>query len=527
MKEKEKKEQKEIKGTTPTRGFYHLNILLFSVLLVLLTLLELYFLINRSHHYLYLGGLAILILLDCYLLILSILKKTTLSNQEKGEQTAILFRSEKAVYLLAKNNFKDLGEGLLQIKENIFALSRSLEKNDAKFTQTMPHFLDEQKRIAQITINRNKENAVELMKANTRLNDQLDAFEQRLSNMEASFSQNLEQVKSEISQLNYESEIRNIENKQAELLSALKEAELSFKNELLQAVNKLSNLQPKVVVTTGAVSSAPASSANYENLSTMEEDISATEILSPPLATDDPIDFDLEETVTSENTETNIAIEIEEPLPKEDRVSGIQFKKLPEIEEDSDEPETIPEETPVETAPIETAPPMPDLSDPNKPMSPDDIAALLANMGTEDSPSETESIVAEVPVVDTPLETTPPMPDLSDPNKPMSPDDIAALLANMGTEDSPSETEPIVETAPIETAPPMPDLSDPNKPMSPDDIAALLANMGTEDSSSESEPVVEEAPVVDTPKAEPAPVDMTNPNKIMTPEEIEALLASM
>ena len=61
----------------------------------------------------------------------------------------------------------------------------------------------------------------------------------------------------------------------------------------------------------------------------------------------------------------------------------------------------------------------------------------------------------------------------------MSPDDIAALLANAGgeTEQEASMEEPIAEPEPMEEKPPMPDLSDPNKVMSPDDIAALLANM--------------------------------------------------
>lgn len=77
-------------------------------------------------------------------------------------------------------------------------------------------------------------------------------------------------------------------------------------------------------------------------------------------------------------------------------------------------------------------------------------------------------------------EEKPPMPDTSDPNKVMSPDDIAALLASMAEEPAEkAEPEPMPkaeETA--EEKPPMPDTSDPNKVMSPDDIAALFAAMG-------------------------------------------------
>ena len=91
--------------------------------------------------------------------------------------------------------------------------------------------------------------------------------------------------------------------------------------------------------------------------------------------------------------------------------------------------------------------------------------------------SEPEPAVEE-PVV----EEKPPMPDLSDPNKTMSPDEIAALFANMSDdapkqEDKPVEPEPIVEEPAAEEKPPMPDLSDPNKTLSSDEIAALFANM--------------------------------------------------
>lgn len=73
----------------------------------------------------------------------------------------------------------------------------------------------------------------------------------------------------------------------------------------------------------------------------------------------------------------------------------------------------------------------------------------------------------------------PPMPDLSDPNKVMSPDDIAALFANMAVPDAPVEETAQVEEeiATTEEKPPMPDLSDPNKVMSPEEIAALIANL--------------------------------------------------
>ena len=136
-------------------------------------------------------------------------------------------------------------------------------------------------------------------------------------------------------------------------------------------------------------------------------------------------------------------------------------------------------------------------SDPNKPMSPDEIAALIAAAEAE-SASEPEPA---------------PTPVDSDPNKPMSPDEIAALIAAAEAESAP---EPEPTPTPVDT--------DPNKPMSPDEIAALIA---ATEAGSASEVETKAEPVVET-KA--APVHATpvvdDPNKQMSPEDIAALFAS-
>lgn len=96
------------------------------------------------------------------------------------------------------------------------------------------------------------------------------------------------------------------------------------------------------------------------------------------------------------------------------------------------EPEPVPEAAVVEEAAPEEKTPMPDMSDPNRAMSPDEIAALFANMGSdtkagqEEQPVEPEPIPEPEPVPAQPAEP-------ADPNKPLSPDEIAALFASMGT----------------------------------------------------------------------------------------------
>ena len=155
-------------------------------------------------------------------------------------------------------------------------------------------------------------------------------------------------------------------------------------------------------------------------------------------------------------------------------------------------PEPEPAPAPVATAPVD--------SDPNKPMSPDEIAALIAA-------TEAESVSEPEPT---------PAPVDTDPNKPMSPDEIAALIAA-----AEAESVPEPKTAPVATAPVD---SDPNKPMNPDEIAALIA---ATEAGSASEVEAKAEPVVEA-KVAPVPAApvVDDPNKQMSPEDIAALFAS-
>ncbi len=196
------------------------------------------------------------------------------------------------------------------------------------------------------------------------------------------------------------------------------------------------------------------------------------------------------------------------------------------------EPISLAKEVPIESEPIMEEEPIPepepekapeiDTSDPNKMMSPDDIAALLASMGGEETSEQAAPAEESIPE---PEPEKAPEIDTSDPNKMMSPDDIAALLASMGGEETSEQAAPAEESIPEpepEKAPEI-DTSDPNKMMSPDDIAALLASMGGEETSEQAAPTEEVAP---EPEKVPE-IDMGDPNKMMSPDDIAALLASM
>jgi len=155
-------------------------------------------------------------------------------------------------------------------------------------------------------------------------------------------------------------------------------------------------------------------------------------------------------------------------------------------------------------------------SDPNKPMSPDEIAALIAAAEAESAP---EPEPAPAPVATAPVD--------SDPNKPMNPDEIAALIAATeagSASEVEAKAEPVVETkaAPV---PSTPAVDDPNKQMSPEDIAALFAssNLELEPEPSAAKP---KTAIEALSKHETSPAS-DDPNKPMSPDDIAALIASL
>ena len=225
---------------------------------------------------------------------------------------------------------------------------------------------------------------------------------------------------------------------------------------------------------------APVEQVNYEEVPVEPIMTAAETVVEDPVIETGTETEDVPEFVDTLTTETT---------PEEPGATEIEPEFASELEpEPVAGANTVPESS---AAPID--------SDPNKPMSPDEIAALIA---AAEAQSEPEIEAAPEPAPTAPVD--------SDPNKPMSPEDIAALIA--ATE---AQSEPEIEAAP-EPAPTAPVDSDPNKPMSPEDIAALIA--ATE---AQSEPEIEAAPE----PAPTAPIDR-DPNKPMSPDEIAALIAA-
>ena len=374
---------------------------IFSVLIIVIGILaEFYIMINLGGEPVYLCIFGMIILIMSYILISSIVQIQYNKMREEREEHDNLFKSQKASYLIIRKSF-----------DEIFQRLESLEKSIKLPTEEL---ITAQKAIAKVNISRSKENTDALMNSNDKLLEKVFEFEDMLDENNKKLLESQNQIT--------EQQMKDVMLKQQEINAAIKELQLSLKNEMLQAINTIATTQPQNIP------------------QQMSQNISQVEISKVDQAIPIKIEGDTELKFEEPVIEEPIAEEplMEEPIAEEPLIEE-PIGEEPLMEEPIIE-EPIVEEPIMEEAPAEEVPPMPDLSDPNKVMTPEEIAALIANTGAEEPVAE--DLVAEEPVAEEPI-----------------------------------AEEPIMEKAPVEEAPPMPDLSDPNKVMTPDEIAALIANM--------------------------------------------------
>ncbi len=389
---------------------------IFSVLIIVIGILaEFYIMINLGGEPVYLCIFGMIILIMSYILISSIVQIQYNKMREEREEHDNLFKSQKASYLIIRKSF-----------DEIFQRLESLEKSIKLPTEEL---ITAQKAIAKVNISRSKENTDALMNSNDKLLEKVFEFEDMLDENNKKLLESQNQIT--------EQQMKDVMLKQQEINAAIKELQLSLKNEMLQAINTIATTQPQNIpqqmsqnisqVEISKVDQAIPIKIEGDTELKFEEPVIEEPVIEEPIA-EEPL---MEEPIAEEPL-------MEEPIGEEPLMEE-PIAEEPLMEEPIIE-EPIVEEPIMEEAPAEEVPPMPDLSDPNKVMTPEEIAALIANTGAEEPVAEdlvaeepvAEETIAEEPIMEeAPVEEAPPMPDLSDPNKVMTPDEIAALIANM------------------------------------------------------------------------------------------------
>ncbi len=457
--------------------------IIFGILLfALIFMVELYAMVNFPKMFIVLAVLAVADLICLYVTINGIISVYEIKYTRREEQYESIFKSEKASYLMLKKYFEEISVKLAYMEEASKIPTEEI--------------VNAQKGIAKVIIKRSHENTDALMNSYEQLLDRFDTFQKGMDGFGtvagAYKDEILSACKDEISSVQKDgkeqehSQDKEIAAKLQEIIIAMKDMELRL-NQTIMNSQKVVVSQPQVSVPVATPVEPQPAPQNHVEETPVEPEISPEpeESMEP----EPEISPDLEENPEpeispdlEENPEPEILPDLEESLepeislePEEDMEPEI----LPDIPEEED---LKPEEEPPIMAADEIIPPDPE------------EAIEEAEELVEPDPIPEEAIVDEADDENLPEEELPPMPDLSDPNRSMSPDEIAALFANMGNDNNADKVEehaeetvepenipePIEEPEAVKEAPLQPEEpADPNKALSPDEIAALFASMGT------------------------------------------------
>lgn len=373
----------------------------FSVLIMVLSFLaELYTMIILKGNPIYLAGFGLVFLIFSYVLMNSVMQLQYQKLREEKEEHEGLLKSEKASYLIIKKSFDEVFQRMDYIEKNLQLPTEEL--------------LTAQKAFAKININRSKENADALMNSNDKLLEKIVSFERTLQNNNEKLLDGQNQ--------NMEQRLQEVILRQQELSSSIKELELNMRNEILQAVNSITSSQPQVIMQQPV---QPPVMENVQPEEPMEEEPVVEESIIEEPVMEEPIVEEplIEEPVVEEPI-------IEEPLMEEPIIEEPLIEE-PVIEEPIME-EPLMEEPTIEEPLVEE----PLIEEPvaEEPLVEEPIVEepIVEEPIIEEPTAEEPVIQVEEPAEEPEEEEEEVLiPDMSDPNKMMTPDEIAALIANL------------------------------------------------------------------------------------------------
>lgn len=449
--------------------------MIFGILLfAFIFMAELYAIVNFPKMFIVLVVLAAADLICLYVAIRGVISVYETKYARREEQYESIFKSEKASYLMLKKYFEEISVKLAYMEEASKIPTEEI--------------VNAQKGIAKVIIKRSHENTDALMNSYEQLLDRFDTFQKGMDGFGtvagAYKDEILSACKDEISSVQKDgkeqehSQDKEIAAKLQEIIIAMKDMELRL-NQTIMNSQKVVVSQPQVSVPVATPVEPQPAPQNHVEETPVEPEISPEpeESMEPePEISPEP----------EESMEPEISPDLEESMEPEPEISPEPEESMepdPEILPDIPEEESFePEEEPPVMAADEIIPPDPEES------------IEEAEELVEPDPIPEDAIVEEANDENLPEEELSPMPDLSDPNRAMSPDEIAALFANMGNDDNADKAgepveetvepedipEPIEEPEAVKEAPLQPEEpADPNKALSPDEIAALFASMGT------------------------------------------------
>ena len=377
---------------------YRLSLVISILIAACLFVADLYIMINMPQNVLALAAVNVLFLAAIYYVIDAVTRQISTAAERKEEQYDSIFKSEKASYLLLRKTFDDLYE--------------LIEKGNQSRKTNVEDIIHAQKAVAKVSIGRSKENADALMNSNDRIMEKISMLEAVLSDNvshpapetnknDSAYAQNILDNQNKIlQQLEVLQNTLNTIGADAKIAAESAKQNFFTEERILAEENKIEKEEPQVQE--AAVEEIPSAAGE----ATVMEETPIEEVPS-----------DMEETPIEEEPS------VMEETPIEEEPSAMEETPIEE------EPSVM-EETPIEEVPSdmeETSISKEEVSSPEEDLSKYDDIMVDTLTDTDDNVP-----VEKIPLEDeTVVDDKPAMPDLSDPNKVMTPDEIAALIANL------------------------------------------------------------------------------------------------
>lgn len=383
-------------------------------------------------------------------------KQKERDRKEMDERFEYIFKTEKAMFLLIKKT-----------EDQFSSLDRKLEDSIEEVIKT-------QKAAAKIMVNRSRENADAIMNSNDKVMERFLDYEEKLD-------QNNELIGAQ--KASAEENFGKIVEKQTEIAASVDNLLDSVKKEIEQLADRLESS----IQTVAEHEAAPSmdSFGIHEPEYRVQVDTAAdantsaaNEFMAVPETTPEP--------EPQPEPEPLPELDASEPLPELDMPEPLPELDASEPLPDLDMPEPLPElDAEPEKSPLDDI----GLFDDGLNLNFDGIEGFgdeLKAVNEELHPEQAQA--EEVPDLSSGMED---FPSLDDGVSDLSGfDDGIGVFPTVddGTEAPPVVDEEIINGEPViedilpeqkepEPKPPAPDLSDPNKLMTPDEIAALIANM--------------------------------------------------
>ena len=351
---------------------FRINITL--LIAVVLLVADLYAMINMPQKFIILAIITALFLVAIYFLVDSISIYLMAEKNRKEEQYDSIFKSEKASYLLLRKTFDDLYE--------------LIEKGNQSRKANVEDIIHAQKAVAKVSIGRSKENADALMNSNDHIMEKISMLEAVLSDNvshpapetnknDSAYAQNILDNQNKIlQQLEVLQNTLNTIGADAKIAAESAKQNFFTEERILAEENKIEKEEPQVQeVAVEEIPSAAGEATVMEETPIEEE---------PSVMEETPIEE--EPSVMEETPIEEVPSDMEEPSIGKEEVSSPEedLSKYDDIMVDTltDSDDNVPvEKIPLEDETVvDDEPAMPDLSDPNKVMTPDEIAALIANL---------------------------------------------------------------------------------------------------------------------------------------------------